>query len=412
MSEEIEEVVEDVSSEEQNNDETQAENVQHEEVEISSEVEELTNQLSHLESLANMNPEFRDSEEYKELVDKLKAASSNEEDTEEDTEEHEEEAEEEEVDEDSDNENEEEDEKASNVFGIGKKSSKQSEELEFEIDEEMANYIQNHYGLDDVGGFFESVDKWRNQAQEGAKTKSEYDELYNDLVALPTEIKAAITAFTNREDYVSAFNSSGGRLDYDKPFENQDKELVVQRYFNEEVSNLKEKMENGSIDDEDYEERVEMLYKASKNLYNSDKKMVSQRRADAVREQEKLQESFKSSAISSVDVLKSKYPNFSDRELQKVRQRLVDGNIESLFFNKDGTYKESAAIGLAFAEYGEEVIQSLIEQAEKKGESKANEAIVKKGAKTPRSSSTKAKKDRQAIDAISHLPAFKEDPYE
>jgi hypothetical protein len=367
--------------------------------------DEVLAQLNQIEALADIDPSVREMEEYK----NLKSIVEKNRDTAKETED---EVEEEET-EDEVEEEEAEERDSTNPFGVGVDSEdEEMEEVEFEIDEEMEDYIKDHYGLEDVSTFFEKVDTWRNQSQSGAENSKQLEELNEGLQNLPSEIKSAIQAFANAEDYKSAFNSASSKVNYDDDFKNQDKEGIVSHYFKEEIAEIKESLDDGDIDDDDYEDKVELLYKSARKLFESDKKMVVNRRAEIMREQEDSEKNFKGSVVSSVEKLKQQFPNFSKKDLQKVRQRLVDEDIESLFYNKDGTYKEEAAEMMAFSMFGKQVMESLLGRAKKDGISKANETIVKRGNKKPRQGQTQRKQSTEALDSISHLQGqFSKDPY-
>lgn len=368
--------------------------------------EEVLAQLNQIEALADIDPSVREMEEYKNLKSIVEKNRLTEDEEIEDEDEEKDEEKDEEI------EGEEKDEKEpSNPFGIGS-STEEMEEVEFEIEEEMANYITQHYGLEDVGSFFEKVDTWRTQSQDGAENTRQLEELNEGLQNLPTDIKSAIQAFANAEDYKAAFNSSSSNVDYSKDFKDQDKEDVVKAYFSEELEEIKESFDDGEMDDDDYDGKVELLYKSARKLFEADKKMVVNRRAEIVEKEEAREKNFKGSVVSSVEKLKQQFPNFSKKDLQKVRQRLVDEDIESLFYNKDGTYKEEAAEMMAFSMFGKQVMESLLSKAKKEGMSKANETIVQRGNKKPRQGQTQRKQSAEALDSISHLQGqFKKDPY-
>jgi hypothetical protein len=374
---------------------------------LTPEAEEALAQLNQIEALADIDPSLRESDEYKNLmsvVEKGKAGVVEEEEYGEEEEEEYDEGEEEEYDEE---------EEEVNPFGISKSTGDDFEEVEFEIEEEMEEYIKSHYGLENVETFFDSVDTWRNQAQKGAESSRQYEELVDGLQELPQEIKSAIHAFTNAEDYHAAFKNAGGALNYDADFEDQDKDSIVNNYFSEEVGELEKELDNGDIDEDDYEGKLELLYKSARKLFNSDKKMVVGRRAEIMKEQEEFQDKFSDSISSSVDKLRQEFPNFSKKDLQKVRQRLVNEDINSLFFNDDGTYKEGAAEALAYSMYGKQVVQSLLNGAEKDGITQANTEIVKRGSKKPRAKKTQQQQRTEAMDAIGHLQGqFAKNPYE
>jgi len=376
---------------------------------LTPEQEKVLAELHQIEALAEMDGRIKESDEYKNLVslaEKLKGDLVEEEVVEEEEEEVNTEEDDDEVDSDDvDNE-------PSNPFGLGK-GTEQLEELEFEIEPEMEDFIKSHYGLEDVSSFFEKVDTWRNQAQDGAETNRKYDELIDGIQELPTEIKSAIQAFSNAEDYRAAFNNSGGNLNFDAEYEDQDKNALVSNYFSDELKSIQKELDDGNIDDSDYDKQVELLYKSSKKLFTSDKKMVVNKRAEIMREQKQQQEVFKGSVISSVDRLRKEFPNFGKKDLQKIQQRLVNEDIESLFYNKDGSYKEEAAEMLAYSMYGKQVIQSLLNEASKDGETKANSEIVKRGSKKPRATKTQRQQRTEAMDAINHLQGqFTRNPYE
>lgn len=369
---------------------------------------EQAHQIAQIEALAKIDPSVKDLPEYKNLMKaaekiKGKPAKSAKQVVERREEEEDEYEEEEEEDFDAEEDNDDVD-----VFGV---TREEEDAVEIEIDDTLADFIETKYAVK-VEKFFDTVDKLRNQNQELSEKADDYDELAKTLAGMPAPVKAAFTAVTEGKDYVSAFNSATTKLDFNKDFDSQDKNKVVKNYFSEGLEKIKAKLEAGKIDDDDYEEQIELLYNSAKPLFTKDKESFNKQRADMIKNQEELQKNFQKSAISSVEKLKEQYPNFSRADLQRVRQRLVDGNIEDTFFNKDGTYKPDAAEKLALAEFGKTVIQELLKSAETRGESRANERIVNRGKKkmTPQKSQQGRSKD--AANAIGHLnSAFQDDPY-
>jgi vacuolar-type H+-ATPase subunit H len=83
---------------------------------------------------------------------------------------------------------------------------------------------------------------------------------------------------------------------------------------------------------------------------------------------------------------------------------LASGDINSLLKDKKGAYKESAAKIIAFAMFGEDLLKDLLEAAENRGESKANEDIVNRGKKEIQTSkSSQNAQDKMAAEAVQHL---------
>ena len=363
--------------------------------------DDIQSDIKQIEALAKIDPSIKEMDEYKNLVDLANESKG-------DDVEYEDEDEDEDVEyEDEDVEYEDEDE---DVFGITRASQENYET--FEISDDVADFIEDHYGIEKVDTFFDSVDKWRTQAQKATETTEEYEDLLDGIQSLPQEIKDAITAYANAEDYHEAFGAAGGRLNYNNSFKDQKKESVVQHYFKDEVKKLNNKLDEGDIDDIDYDDRVEMLYSSSKRLFEQDQKVFNERRADLQAEQEVNYKAFKESVSSSVYTLKEEFPNFSNKDLNKIRKHLVDGTVGNLFYNEDGTYTDDAATMLAMALYGGDVMQDLLEEATAQGESEANKRMVKRGNRRPRSGGTQQAQSSEAINAVSHLnSSFSSDPY-
>jgi hypothetical protein len=365
--------------------------------------ESVREDIEQIEALARMDPSILEDPEYlamKETLTELESETQEEaEETEEVDSETEEEAEElEETDEDD-------------VLGLFKGSKK--EDIDVNFNEEMLNHIKEKYSIDDPNKFLNSVDTWRNQAQEGTEYKEKFDEIEEGLISLPSPIKAAISAFANGQDWNSAFGSSGSRLDYSDVFINQDKEAVVQHYFGDKYKKLQDKLEDEIIDEEDFAERYDELHDFSEKFFENDKKGFEKKRAEYTEEQDRIEEVRFGSIKSSVESLKKEYPNFSKADLQRVEQRMVDGNIEEPFYEKDGSYKVEAAEMMAFAMYGKRIMKALLNRANKDGASSANETIVQRGNKKMRKASKNTSPEgKQNVDAVSHLNShFEDDPY-
>ena len=91
---------------------------------------------------------------------------------------------------------------------------------------------------------------------------------------------------------------------------------------------------------------------------------------------------------------------------------MVNGRVDELFMDSDGSYKEDAAELLAYAMYCKKMIQSASGKAERRGESKANLKTVDSSPKSVRRQKSSDQKKGINLDAVGHLSsAFKKDPY-
>jgi predicted glutamine amidotransferase len=361
---------------------------------------EMEDQIRQIEALASMDAAFANSQEYKDLMAATKGTNSQSSETDEDEDEDYE-------DEDDDSEDEDDD-----IFGVTKQTKVEKEvQLTFEPTKDMQKFIESKYGVKDVAKFFSSADTWRNQAQESSELKRELDLLTSDLQAMPVEIRQAVTMWANGQDYTAAFNQSQ-RLDFSSDFTRQDPENLVQHYLSEQYDELLERLENGKIDEDDFDDRIKLLAGSTKRMFNSDKEALDNERDQFTQRQKEEFQAMKKSALVSVENLSKAYPNFSKTEVARIRNILVEGKIDNLFTKADGSYNDDAAELVAYAMYGKKMLESIKKGAERKGESKANQRIVDTSAKQMRKQKVSGETQGFNMKEVQHLSSmFRNDPY-
>jgi hypothetical protein len=361
---------------------------------------EMEDQIRQIEALASMDDAFANSQEYKDLMAATKGTNSQSSETDEDEDEDYE-------DEDDDSEDEDDD-----IFGVTKQAKVEKEvQLTFEPTKDMQKFIESKYGVKDVAKFFSSADTWRNQAQESSELKRELDLLTSDLQAMPVEIRQAVTMWANGQDYTAAFNQSQ-RLDFSSDFTRQDPENLVQHYLSEQYDELLERLENGKIDEDDFDDRIKLLAGSTKRMFNSDKEALDNERDQFTQRQKEEFQAMKKSALVSVENLSKAYPNFSKTEVARIRNILVEGKIDNLFTKADGSYNDDAAELVAYAMYGKKMLESIKKGAERKGESKANQRIVDTSAKQMRKQKVSGETQGFNMKEVQHLSSmFRNDPY-
>jgi hypothetical protein len=359
---------------------------------------EMEDQIRQIEALASMDASFANSQEYKDLMAAKEQMSSQSSETDED--------------EEDEDEDEEYDEDVDDVFGVTKEAKVEKEvQLTFEPTKEMQKFIESKYGVKDVAKFFSSADTWRNQAQEVSDTKRELELLTSDLQAMPPEIRQAVNLWANGDDYTKAFNQNE-RLDFSSDFSRQDPENLVQHYLSEQYDELLERLENGKIDDDEFEDRLKMLAGSTKRMFNTDKQALDEEREQFTQRQKNEFQMTKKSALLSVENLSKAYPNFSKTEVAKIRNILVEGKIDNLFTKADGSYNEDAAELVAYAVYGKKMLESVKKVAERRGESKANQRIVDTSSKQLRKQKVSGNEQNFSSKEVQHLSSmFKNDPY-
>lgn len=359
---------------------------------------EMQEQLRQIEALASMDPSFANSKEYQDLMAAIQGSQQASSDDEDYDEEEEDDEEEEEDDED--------------IFGVTKSSpAKKAVELDFEPPKEMVKFINSHYGIKDASKFFESVDTWRNQAQQGAELERTYEALSADLQALPPDLKMSIQLWANGEDHTSAFEMME-RLDFSDNWENQIVENLVQHYLSDEYDELVSSFENGEIEEEEFDDKMVLLARSTKRMFIEDKKALDEEREQYLDRQKNEFQTMKKSALLSVENLSKTYPHFSKSEVAKIRNILVEGKIDNLFVKPDGSYNEDAAELVAYAMYGKKMLESIKKTAKRQGESEANMKTVDSSPKTIRKNRSAGNPTGMNVDSVKHLSGvFKGDPY-
>ena len=362
--------------------------------------------ISQMEYLASQDATFRESQEYKDLIalksGQAKPASTNDEEEEEDYEEHEEEEE-----------GDEEEQEIEDVFGLNKKGKKKEIKVNFDVPAEMKSLVKTQFGIDKPEKFFEVAQEWRKQAQEKAEVEKNYTAMIDDLQSMPVEIKNVVQAWAEGKDFTSFFQPNQ-RLNYDDAFEKQDSNRLVQHYLKEEFEELQDDLDSGSLTQEEYDKQLRLLARTTKRFFNEEKASIEKERERIETKEKGRFQALKQSASLSVESLTKKYPNFSKNELGKIRSTLVEGKIDSLFLNDDGTYNDDAAEKLAYALYGNKIVESATGKAKRQGETEANIKIVDSSAKTIRKQKSTQGNEAPDLSAIKHLTGmstFKKDPY-
>jgi hypothetical protein len=373
-------------------------------------VEEVRSQVAYIQSMAENNPAIKDTDEYKRIMAALAATEEDSEEEEEQDEEEEENEENEDTADDSDDDSDLDDE--DDPFGISKKT-KAEPKFDLELPKEVLGFLKKKYSIDKPDKFFSSVDTWRKQAQESKASKEELDNIASDLQALPSDVKQAIDLWASGKDHRLAFESASNKIDYNSDFEKQDKKSIVSHYYGEKLKKLEAKLDDGVIDEEDFEERLEDMHDLTEKMFKADKKRFEEQRAKLQHQEKQAVASFNASVGRSVSNLREKYPSFSNAQIKSIEHMMANGDVDGLFYNKDGSYTDQAAEFIALAKFGDKYIKSVKEKSIRKGESKANLQIVENGKKTMVGKKSASRRtDPEAEKAVQHLTSTRrKDPY-
>lgn len=228
--------------------------------------------------------------------------------------------------------------------------------------------IQKDYNIkvntfDDMFGVLDKVKATEDKYKEVSGKASDYEQIFGNL---PVEIKSAISDYYENRDYKKTLKSvidSG--IDYNKDVNSYQKDQLIKIY-------------NSDITDdelEDMEETIkDRLYKLSSETYKRDQSDYVNKSNEFIKNRDASAKMFMSSIDESVSELKSKFPDFDEKNINSVRE-MMKSNYLSLLFNENGTYKKDAALKVAMAEYGLSAIDKMQEQLEKRYSKKVKDIV-------------------------------------
>lgn len=236
--------------------------------------------------------------------------------------------------------------------------SKKGTKVNFKDENEAKGYIKDKLGIDvsTPAGYAKLVEvfnKQRTNAQKATELEKYKEDIETAFAEMPPEIVNAIEAYNNGQDWKQAIMSAPAlKLDFNKDLESQDKWALLEAYAPDELT--KEEFE-----DDPNSKEVQRLLRVAEKAFRLDKQQNDRQVAEAKRVQTERQTSFKNSALSSLEQVKTDFPGIDDKELKKLEKVLTGGGLASEFFNKDGTYRVDAAKKLALIQYAPTEIERL-----------------------------------------------------
>lgn len=261
------------------------------------------------------------------------------------------------------------------VFGLNK--NKGAESIVIEKFEDAINHINKDFGMalkdaKDMPKFFESSKKWRADSQKLAEVEKEKDNLTNIIENLPPEMIQGIKDFYEKGDYSEAL-ANKPKFDYKKDAKDIDPKKLVEAYF------------PGKFVAEDFEEEtpapaLEIAIAAATDKYNTEKKTKEEKLTRINQEASAKLTARKESIKSSVETLTQKFPNMDKAAVKQVEKVLETGDVNSLYFSKNGAYDKSAATRVALAIFTDDLLNEAMGVAANQAETRHNEEILTRGA--------------------------------
>lgn len=258
---------------------------------------------------------------------------------------------------------------------LGKKPSA----IEIKSFDELPAIIKNDFGMEvkepkDMATYFSSVKKWRADAQKLSESERKVAEFSKLFELMPETLYDATMAFATGGNWEEIIVNKP-KLDYNKKTEETDKKTLVKYYFPDKF-----KDEDFSDEQENpMKQALDIAYEASKKQFGLDKTTFETKRNSIADGAKRRLDGRKSSAAISVDSLKDSFPDITDDTKKEILGFLVSKDVNSLFFNSDGTYTKDAAKNYVLINHGFEAIEQLTRAAARAAETKAVEDILERG---------------------------------
>lgn len=252
----------------------------------------------------------------------------------------------------------------------------------FENFDQIKAVVKKDFGIEiknetDFGKLLNSSKTWREAAVKVPELEEKITQFNEIFENMPAPLLNSMQDYFNAKPDWDRHIVERPRFDFTKPVEKQKVEDLVMHYFPGEF-----KEEDFTADEKPA--ALKIAEKAAKDRFNSDKLELENASATQMRLSQARIDARKTSINGSLTTLKQSFPDIDKAEEKRLTKILESGDINSLFFNKDGSYKPTAAKMLFLAEYGEGAIENLMKISAKRAESKANEEILDRGADKPK----------------------------
>ena len=199
---------------------------------------------------------------------------------------------------------------------------------------------------------------------------------YEGLVSsIPEDVKSVLADAFEGKDYRNTMKQiASSSVDYNRTFDSYKDNVLIKMY-------------NPDLTDDDLEEMEEKtkdrLYDLSVKQYNLDRKVVLDRAAEFDKRQKESAKMLLTSIDNSVNKLKEKYPSIKREYVDNIRNKMKTNYLANLL-NEQNVWKEDAAIKIAMAEYGQNIIDDMTKQLQAEMEknvklaaSSAREEVIK-----------------------------------
>ncbi len=272
----------------------------------------------------------------------------------------------------------------SDVFGgkLEVKGSEKEESLSFEVPKEANDFIKSKTGFDSLDDLVGSHEESLKKISEYEEISSKYSHVETLFNSMPAELYQAVSAFNNGENWKDKLISRPD-LDFSSNVESIPDKSLVDTYLPGKFTQEQWEEYNDEDGDSGIKMAIDMAVTQSKEKFLNDKKELNSVREREATRISKFNESFSASIDKSIEHLKGNINGVADSYIETIKKELTLDNLNKMFLNDDGTFKEDAALRYTMAVHGQGMIKQYETVANHKAETKERQGILDRTPEKP-----------------------------
>ena len=270
-------------------------------------------------------------------------------------------------------------------FGKGKDGEK-VKVPEFKTVAEVQAFVEKTFKTKDLGELFSTVQTLQKAKDESETLSTQVKGFQKFFLDLPEPLFEALELAEQGKDWKTPLKTLDAKIDFNKPYENNNEMEIVQHYFPNITADEYSKRAENAV--------VQRAIEISKQSFTSDSKRVSADRDKITQNLETRNKAVKASVDTSLVSLQKKYPGLKEGEIQKIQKLMVSGEYKNLFLNPDGSFTDEAAANIAMAMFGETEIKKLLGKKITDKANKTVQDVIERGSEKPTGKESKGNPDQ------------------
>ena len=270
------------------------------------------------------------------------------------------------------------------IFGGKTKIVKKKEENEVsEIkDLESLSTLVKDYGIEDITTLPVKIKEWRDNEKTLGEVSERLANAEKLFSTLPPELYQAVETFTKGGNWKESLTSNS--VNFDKNLEDYKPEELVEGFFPGKFSQEDWEEFNDEDGDPKVKKAIEFAIEQANDKFKTTKESKIKLSEQAILDAKKQEQVFLSSVSESAKKLSSQIEGVDAMYIKTIEKDLGNPRgIYNLFYNEDGTLKESAALSYAMAKDGYSLMDQYKKVIERMTETKVNQDLLLRGASTP-----------------------------